>query len=543
MQRRLLSTLTVILLLIPSSRLPAQSTAEQLRLAPAAIPQVLMDLLEQGRLLESERRWGEALSHYEQALREHPGEARLQQRLDLAKVHYSLDRRYNDVSFRRSLQALDWRAALDLYSEVLVKIDSHYVHTPPWRDLVDRGSLSLDAALSNDGFREHNYLAHVSQERLASFRHTVARLPQNYTIRTRHDARNVVAEMARLAAVQLGISPTPVIFEYVCGAVGGLDDYSAYLTGTQLREVYSQIEGNFVGLGVELKSEAASLLIVHVIPGSPAEEAGIREGDRIVAVNGRSTSEMSADEAATLLQGEEGSYAQVGVQSPGGEQRQLRVRRERVEVPSIEDVGIVDAKSGVGYLRLTTFQRTTATDMDGALTRLHGQGMRSLIIDVRGNPGGLLTAAVEVADKFLNNGIIVSTRGRGPGEDFQYAAHQPGTWGIPLIVLIDGDSASASEIFAAAIRDYRRGTVLGKRSYGKGSVQGIFPLSAAGAGIRLTTAKFYSPTGQAISKRGVEPNVEVATAMRLDPAGENTESERDPVLQYGIMIARRHSSS
>jgi carboxyl-terminal processing protease len=140
--------------------------------------------------------------------------------------------------------------------------------------------------------------------------------------------------------------------------------------------------------------------------------------------------------------------------------------------------------------------------------------MRTLVLDMRGNPGGLLTSAVELADKFLQNGNIVSTRGRSPQEDFNYQAHYGGTWRVPLVVLIDRDSASASEIFAGAILDNNRGDVVGERSFGKGSVQGIFPLGYAGAGVRLTTALFYSPNGQKISHQGVTPNVLVRSAAR-----------------------------
>ena len=151
------------------------------------------------------------------------------------------------------------------------------------------------------------------------------------------------------------------------------------------------------------------------------------------------------------------------------------------------------------------------------------RSMKSLVIDVRGNPGGLLTASVEVADKFISDGTIVSTRGRSSSEDSDYRAHRVGTWRVPLVVLVDRDSASASEIFAAAIRDHRRGTVVGERSYGKGSVQGIFPLNQARAGVRLTTAKFYAPGGQPISNRGVTPDLIVhvnakPTDQRHEPA-------------------------
>jgi carboxyl-terminal processing protease len=253
-------------------------------------------------------------------------------------------------------------------------------------------------------------------------------------------------------------------------------------------------------------------LIVHVIPHSPAEAAGIVDGDRIVAVSGQSTAAMSTDEAAALLTGPEGSLCRVTIVSPAQAPRELSVRRAHVEVPSLEDIKIVDAQHGVAYIRIPAFQKTTARDLETALWDLHAKGMRSLVLDLRGNPGGLLTASVEVADKFIADGPIVSTRGRSEQENFNYRAHRPGTWRVPLVVLIDGDSASASEIFAAAIKDSRRGTVIGTRSYGKGSVQGIFPLGYAGAGARITTAKFYSPMGHPISNVGVTPDIDARRA-------------------------------
>jgi carboxyl-terminal processing protease len=153
---------------------------------------------------------------------------------------------------------------------------------------------------------------------------------------------------------------------------------------------------------------------------------------------------------------------------------------------------------------------------------LHKQGMRSLILDLRGNPGGLLTASVEVADKFIADGGIVSTKGRSEPENFSYRAHRPGTWRVPLVVLIDGDSASASEIFAGAIKDSGRGKIVGTRSYGKGSVQGIFPLGKTGAGARLTTAKFYSPLGHVISNVGVTPDIDVRNFTVATNEGQAT---------------------
>ncbi len=522
---------------VPTARaqvlIPAEALADE---------HLLEQLLLQGQQLEQQRRWGEALSHYEQALREHPERRELQQRLTVARIHFDIGRRYGDSSFLASLIRLSEQEALDVYTEVLLKIQAHYVEEPNWHQLVQRGAMNMEVALSEPVFVERN-LPNAAPERIAAYSRDSQRTLASRAVRGRQEARDMVASAASLAAQQLGMSPQAVIMEYTCGATGALDEYSTYLTGTQLEDVFSQIEGNFVGLGIELKAESRSLLIVSVITGGPAQRGGIRAGDRIVEVDGKSTNDISTDTAADMLKGIEGSSVDLVVVSPDNNSRRLRLRRERVEVPSVEGVKLLDREQGIGYFRLSSFQKTTSRDVDAALWKLHHEGMRSLIIDVRGNPGGLLTASVEVADKFVSAGTIVSTRGRSPREDFDYKAHQVGTWRVPLIVLIDGDSASASEIFAGAIHDHRRGTVVGQRSYGKGSVQGIFPLNVSTAGVRLTTAKFYSPSGQPISHRGVSPDIVVRTAAK--PIGETNQppaDQDDPVLKAGLQVARQQLS-
>jgi carboxyl-terminal processing protease len=538
----------------PSAALAQVSRSpEPVFIAPELPPESsLASVIAEGARLESLHRWGEALTHYEEALRNHPESDVLQKREDLAKIHFSLDRRYADHRFLQSLQSLTPQQATGLYLELARKINTHYVVTPPWQKLASRGAAALDLALADPAFCSANRL-YVAADRLSSARRELYQLIGNRQIGGPDDLAALGGEAARLMDSRCGLRQSATLLEFVTAAAGGLDEYSAYLTADQLRDVYSQIEGNFVGLGVELKADRGALLIVHVIPGSPAERAGIKDGDRIVAVDGRSTSELSTDEAASLLTGEEGSYVTVAAATANQTPRQLRVRREHVEVPSLEEITVVDANfaaqkglslsdeeiaAGVAYIRIPAFQKTTSRDLEAALWDLHGKGMRTLVLDLRGNPGGLLNAAVEVADKFLLEGGIVSTRGRSPQEVLDYRANYGGTWRVPLVVLVDHDSASASEIFAAAIKDNNRGVIVGERSYGKGSVQGIFPLGYGGAGVRLTTALFYSPNGTKIAKNGVTPTTAVQTVARpVTGASELKIVGSDAVLQAGVKAA------
>lgn len=546
--------LALTLLLIPSVA-PAQS--EVVRISVEALPATADSaVIERGISFEQQNRWSDALAHYEQAVRKFPNDRQLQQRFDVARLHYSIERRYTDPSFLDSIRTLNAQQAADLYADLLAKIDAHYVSQPPWNDLVRRGVDSLNVALTKTDFLRQNGIE-VTSQRLSQFDRDTHALVHARPAQNRRDAVNLASSVAQLAARQLGLSPQATSLEFTAAAAGGLDTYSAYLTGDQLKEIYSQIKGNFVGLGVELKeASGGGLEIVHVIPGSPAQRANIQAGDIITEIDGRSLAGMNIDTAAALLTGEEGSLVEVRVVPPhvvaksaDGTAPQTRspfvtrVRREHVDVPAIEDARIIDPTYGVAYVRIPVFQETTARDLEATLWDLYHKQMKSLVIDLRGNPGGLLTSSVELADKFVAEGRIVSTRGRSPGEDFDYRAHRPGTWRVPLVVLIDDQSASASEIFAAAIHDNRRGAVVGQRSFGKGTVQGIFPLGYAGAGVRLTTAKFYSPNGQPISQVGVEPDIVVRQATGETEGVRSTgyrglDLESDPALQRAVEAAR-----
>ncbi len=344
-----------------------------------------------------------------------------------------------------------------------------------------------------------------------------------------------VCELARQA---IGPVDAAIILEFTYGACEALDDYTTYLTPDKLDDLYSMIQGNFVGLGVELKQDAEGLRIVGVIRGGPAYDAGLKAGDQITHIGSRGVKGASLDEAANLLQGIEGSKVEITLLRAGGKTQSFRMIRRHIDVESVTHVKLVDTAGGVGYLQLNGFQKGSTEELERAIASLRRQGMTSLVLDLRGNPGGLLNVAVEIAERFIDQGVIVSTRGRAPGQSQVYRAGARAVWKMPLIVLIDHDSASASEILAGALKDHRRAYVLGERSYGKGSVQSIFALRSAPAGLKLTTAKFYSPRSRPYSEQGVEPDEVVHNTAKpangVLPYGTGEDGRPDPVLDAAI---------
>ena len=508
--------------------------------APVVItePQVEREAeaLAQGLEMEKERLWSDAVRHYEAASRDFPENATLYQRLIISRLHYDVNRRYQDESFLASVRELSTSQAIDLYSEVLANLNTHYVDDVDWQRIMIHGTAALEVALTEERFVGRT-LANVPTTKIEEFRQSIHRKTRNRSTATRFDLRGTVAFVSQLAQQELGLSGTATALEFLAGTVSTLDPYTRLLSPNQLDEMFSNIEGNFVGLGIELKTDKDCLRILSVIPKGPAEEAGIKAGERIVRVQDFHTTEMSPDVVADRLRGPELSFVSLTVIGADEQSREMSVQRRRVEVPCVENVRFVNPAKRVGYLRLTNFQKTTRRDVERALHQLHEQGMKSLIIDLRGNPGGLLSAAVETADRFLRSGKILTTRGRNISENYEYRAHATNTWNVPLVVLIDHDSASASEIFAGAIADSKRGAIIGETSYGKGSVQGIFRMDTAKFGLCLTTAKFYSPSGRAISHNGVIPNIEVEPsyiAARPNDSGELTTDLQDTVLQRAM---------
>lgn len=298
------------------------------------------------------------------------------------------------------------------------------------------------------------------------------------------------------------------------GMVGALDPHSQYLT----QELYMSLEvgtkGRFGGLGVEVTMVDGRLSVITVLDGTPAFRAGMRPGDRILEIGGESTEGMTLAEAVKKMRGEPGTSVELLVLHEGEtEPVRLTIVRDEIRLKSVKGVQFIDEELGIAYLRLVSFQESTSSELREAVEGLLVRGMKGLIIDLRFNGGGLLEESVQVADLFLEGGVIVSMKGRQVESNRVYEARAEATLvGFPLVLLVNGYSASAAEIFAGAIQDHERGVLVGSRTYGKGSVQRVFSLGKEGTGVRLTTAKYFTPLGRPIDRQegekeyGLEPD-------------------------------------
>jgi len=513
--------------------------------ARAAAAEEARSVVRTGVDLEQSRQWLKAIRHYEKALKAFPKSDELRYGLRRSRIHFSIARRYLDRSFETRLLTKSADDALDLFDDVLRQVMGSYVDPLSSTSFVAHGTESLYLALADEKFAAKN-LRGVSAERVRRMRKILRDQYWNKPVAHSGAARMTVVRVAATAESVLGVPRTAVVMEFVFGGCNSLDDYSNVLTPNRLEDLYGNIDGEFVGLGIEMKSDfGKGMLLVNVLPDSPAERAGMKRGERIVAISGTDSRNMTTDAASRLLRGRSGSSVRLRLESADGKRtRNLIVIRRAVHIKSIPVAEIIDRRHGIAYLQMNGFQKTTASELDDALHKLHRAGMRSLIWDVRGNPGGLLTAAVETLDRFIDNGVLVSTRGRSRDQNWTYSAHRAQTWSVPIVLLVDGDSASASEIVAGAIRDHKRGLIVGRSTYGKWSVQSIFPMNDR-LGLRLTTAKFYSPSGENHGKIGVKPHVVVEQApkdlLRFRAPQTAAELQADTDLSKALEILRRRA--
>ena len=312
-------------------------------------------------------------------------------------------------------------------------------------------------------------------------------------------------------------APKDLIYSAIKGTLRGLDPHSSFLDPESYREMQVETSGSFGGLGIEITLRDDILTVVSPIDATPAHRAGLLAGDRIVKIDGLSTKDMQLSDAVKKMRGKPGTKVTISIVREGWtEPKDFEIQREQIRVHSVRTQ---DLDGGIEYIKLRQFQEQTAHDLDQALEKFAKGGMKALVLDLRNNPGGLLTSAVEVTEKFIEDGkLVVYTEGRVRNQNMRFSAHAKKAFStIPMVVLVNQGSASASEIVAGALQDYGRAIVVGVQTFGKGSVQTIIPLSD-GSGLRLTTAKYFTPKGRSIHGKGITPDIVVE--IPKDPSGK-----------------------
>ena len=321
------------------------------------------------------------------------------------------------------------------------------------------------------------------------------------------------------------------------GMVAGLDDpYSVYYSKEELESMEEATAGEYSGIGATLSQdpETKEISVVSYFTGTPAEEAGLLPGDVITGWNGSSVSDMELSELVSKIKTDPDEHLTLSIERDG-EELEVELTRRAVKIPTVEYEMLEDQ---IGYIRLLEFDEVTAQQFEDAMSDLESQGMEKLIIDVRNNPGGVLQTVCDMLDQLLPEGMIVYTEDKN-GKRTEYTSDEEHQFTKPLAVLVNGNSASASEIFAGAVQDYGIGTIVGTTTFGKGIVQKIFYLSD-GTGLKLTVAKYYTPKGHDIHKKGIRPDVEV----ELDEVLQNQSSishEEDNQLQKAISVLQEQT--
>jgi carboxyl-terminal processing protease len=334
------------------------------------------------------------------------------------------------------------------------------------------------------------------------------------------------------------VPPKDLIYSAIKGTLRGLDPHSSFLDPDSYKDMQVETSGSFGGLGIEITLKDDILTVVSPIDGTPAYRAGLIPGDRIIKIDGLTTKDMQLSDAVKRMRGKPGSKVTISIVREGWtEAKDYDIVREQIRVHSVRE-HMLD--NSVAYIRLRQFQEQSPHDLEQAVDKAVKGGMKALVLDLRNNPGGLLTAAVEVSEKFIEDGkLVVYTEGRVRNQNMRFTAHsKKAITNVPMVVLVNQGSASASEIVAGALQDWGRAMVVGVQSFGKGSVQTIIPLSD-GSGLRLTTAKYFTPKGRSIHGKGITPDI-VVEAPKEPVTKERPLPSPDPLddLKKDVQLQR-----
>lgn len=477
------------------------------------------EMLAEGKKLQAERQWGKALHNYQMVRLTSVADDELEARIKQCYARLVLDLRHKNDEYVKSVKGMSLAQGLRVLKPLLGRMEKYYV-TKPVAASVMAASAEQIVMLTESESAQKRYPVlrdTGTRERLAAAARALEAEPfpadEGFPV-----SRMVQAVQARLLEGHgVDLPPGVILSEVIFGVMGSLDKYSLYLPPDSLKELEIQTTGRFCGIGAEVSVRGQLLTIVTPLCNSPAAKSGLMPGDRVVLIDGEwGPPELTLEQAVKRLRGRWKVPVDLVVVTEGETfPVNRRVVRNFIPVASVRESMVLPGGHPFGYVRLVSFRQQTAKDLTRAVADLERQGIQGLVLDLRGNPGGLLTAAVKVSDLFIPKGLIVSTRGRIPQSTREYSAHGSATHAsYPVAVLLDGRSASASEIVAGAIRDHKRGPLIGTKTVGKGSVQAMFRFKDEGsrrtlAGANLTIARYYPPCGQSFDGKGIVPDIVV----------------------------------
>ncbi|MCX5683867.1 MAG: S41 family peptidase [Planctomycetota bacterium] len=431
-----------------------------------------------------------------------------------AALQMRISKRWSDESLAASAREMDGALGRSVYADAMQTVVWFYVEPVSYRRLIVAGLESLRAALDDPTFRRQ-FAEAADDDRRARFAEALEilllkdRAADPWLAPQAADWLAVVCEKNR---AMLGVPDGAIVGEFLFGAMDMLDPYSRFLTPEMLRSYREQFAGEYAGIGAEIAARGERTFIKAVFEGGPAAKAGLKAGDEIVAVDGHPMADIKPPELSRRLRGEIGTTVTLRIRAGGeGEPRDVTLARGRVHLPAARDAQVLDAARGIAYVRFTEFQEGAEAELRRALEGLTREGAKSLVLDLRDNPGGGLMESVWAAGMFLGSGPVLRTRGRMIGATWSYDVppFESRAWAGPMAVLVNERTASAAEVLASALQARGRATVVGRRTYGKGAVQVLFPVGWGASAVCLTMARWYDVRGECLDGRGVVPQREV----------------------------------
>jgi carboxyl-terminal processing protease len=517
-------------------------------------PQGIEGLRKQALEHERLRQWDKACLAYDAILRLNRNLPEVKERLFFCLRRCYQVYRQDDRSFREVVDKLAYHQAVKVYQVVLARLLDGAVDRKPLTPtrLFRHGLDELHQALAEPAFLQR-HLPAADPLKLEELREALRTTWRGKVARNQLEA----AEMARQDTMQTistleakETTASAIMMELTCGACYAVDRYTMYLTPTVFQELLESVKGEVADVGLRFMVQNNKVVVTAILARSAAAEAmpTLSPGDFIIRIDGKMTEALSIEAVQLLMQGRRGTKVVLEIHSPMG-LRQVTLERRLIPLRSIlpaEEMAQPTwfVREGIGYVRISHFQETTPQELDDVLAPMTKVGMKALIVDLRSNGGGHFEAAIETARRFLSTGVIASTQHPDPRQNRTYKARSSGALTVPMVVLVDGETASAAEVLAGALKEHKRATLVGNTTFGKSCLQGLFPLALSASpreveigGLKLTVARFCSPSGVPYTGRGVVPDITVERdqmAGSLDPR-----HERDNQLEEAIDEAQR----